>query len=115
MNSIDINFKNSKFYIVEVRVDNYNEEEHSFCTSKDLFISKREAEKAKNEMFEIEVGNYFTEREIVIPDDSSDYENYETNMDYVNDSAFREDISWIDTDNIYVSARIKELILDTNL
>ena len=36
-------------------------------------------------------------------------------MDYVNDSAFREDISWIDTDNVYVSARIKELILDTNL
>lgn len=115
MNNIDINFKNSKFYIVEVRVDNYNEGEHSFYTSKELFISKIEAEKVKNELFAHEVDNYFTEREIVLPDDLSDYENYETNMDCVNDSAFREDISWIDTDNVYVSARIKELILDTKL
>ena len=115
MNNIDINFKNSKFYIVEVRVDNYNEGEHSFCTSKDLFISKREAEKAKNEMFESEVGNYFTEREIVMPDDLFDYDNYETNMDYVNDSAFREDISWIDSEDIYLSVKIKELTVNTNL
>ena len=115
MNNIDINFRNSKFYIVEVRVDNYNEGEHSFCTSKDLFISKIEAEKVKNELFAYEINNYFTEREIVLPDDLSDYENYNINMDYVNDSAFREDISWIDTDNLYISARIKELILDTNL
>ena len=115
MNNIDINFKNSKFYIVEVRIDNYNEGDHFFYTSDQLLISKIEAEKVKNELFAHEVSNYFTEREIVLPDDLSDYDNYETNMDYVNDSALREDISWIDTDNVYVSARIKELILDTKL
>ena len=115
MINIDINFRNSKFYIIEVRIDDYNQGEHSFYTSKDLFISKSEAEKAKNELFVHEVNNYFTEREIVLPDDLSDYENYETNMDYVNDSAFREDISWIDTDNVYISVRIQELILNTKL
>lgn len=115
MNNIDINFRNSKFYIVIVRIDNYNEGEHSFYTSEFLFISKREAEKIKNELFAHEVDNYFTEREIVLPDDLSDYESYNINMDYVNDSAFREDISWIDSDNLYISATIKELILDTKL
>ena len=115
MNNIDINFKNSKFYIVIVRIDNYDGGEHSSYTSEFLFISKREAEKIKNELFAHEVDNYFTEREIVLPDDLSDYESYNTNMDYVNDSAFREDISWIDTDNLYISASIKELILDTKL
>lgn len=115
MINIDINFRNSKFYIVEVRIDNYNEGEHSFYTSEYIFISKSEAEKFKNELFAHEVDNYFTEREIVLPDDLSDYESYNINMDYVNDSAFREDISWIDTDNLYVSARIKELILETKL
>ena len=115
MINIDINFRNSKFYIVIVRIDNYNEGEHSSYTSDRLLISKIEAEKVKNELFAHEVSNYFTEREIVLPDDLSDYENYETNMDYVNDSAFRKDISWIDTDNLYISATIKELILDTKL
>ena len=115
MTNIDINLKNSKFYIVEVRVDDYRNGEHYFNTSDNIFLFKYQAEKVKNELFAYEINNYFTEREIVLPDDLSDYENYETNMDYVNDSAFREDISWIDTDNVYVSARIKELILDTNL
>lgn len=115
MTNIDINFKNSKFYIVEVRVYNYNEGEHSFYTSNQVFISKREAEKVKNELFCNEINNYFTEREIVMPDDLFDYENYETNMDYVNDSNFYEEKSWIDSDNVYVSSIIKELILNTNL
>ena len=115
MNNIDINFKNSKFYIVKVRVDNYNEGDHSFYTSDELLISKIEAEKIKNQLFAHEVSNHFTEREIVMPDDLSNYENYGINMDYVNDFAFREDISWIDTDNVYISAKIKELILDTKL
>lgn len=115
MDNIDINLKNSKFYIIIVRIDNYNEGEHSFYTSEFLFISKREAEKIKNELFAREVDNYFTEREIVLPEDLSDYESYNINMDYVNDSVFREDISWIDSDNLYISATIKELILDTKL
>lgn len=115
MNNIDINFRNSKFYIVIVRIDDYNEGGHSSYTSEYLFISKMEAEKVKNELFAHEVNNYFTEREIVLPDDLSDYESYNTNMDYVNDSAFRKDISWIDSDNLYISATIKELILDTKL
>ena len=115
MNNIDINLKNSKFYIVEVRVDDYRDGEHYFNTSDNILLFKYQAEKAKNEMFEREVGNYFTEREIVMPDNLFDYDNYETNMDYVNDSAFRENISWIDTDNVYVSARVKELTVNTNL
>ena len=115
MDNIDINLKNSKFYIVEVRVDDYRDGEHYFNTSDNIFLFKYQAEKAKNEMFEREVGNYFTEREIVMPDNLFDYDNYETNMDYVNDSAFRENISWIDTDNVYVSARVKELTVNTNL
>ncbi len=115
MNNIDINFKNSKFYIVEIRVDDYNDGLHMFYTSDNLFICKNEAEKVKNEYFKREITNYFTEREITMPDDLFDYENYETNMDYVEDSRFSEDLSWIDSDNVYVSAKIKELLLNTNL
>ena len=39
MNNIDINLKNSKFYIVEVRVDDYRDGEHYFNTSDNIFLS----------------------------------------------------------------------------
>ena len=37
---IDINLKNSKFYIVEVRVDDYRNGEHYFNTSDNIFLFK---------------------------------------------------------------------------
>lgn len=113
MVNIDINFKNSKFYIVQIRVDNYNESDHTFYTSKNVFISKNEAENAKNVYFQQEASNYFPE-DINIPDDLFDYDSYTTNNDVINDSRFTTEYSFIDSDNIYISANIKELFLDTN-
>ena len=115
MNNIDINFKNSKFYIVEVRVDNYNEGEHSFYTSDQVFTFLSEAENCKNNLFANEVNNCFSDNEVVLPDDLSNYNRYTLNPTFINDGHFDVNKSWVDSENLYVSARIKELILDTNL
>lgn len=114
MINIDINFKNSKFYIVEVRVDDYANGDHSFYTSREIFISKREAENAKNNYFRQAASDYFREEDLIIPEDLSDYDNYDTNNETIHDSNFTEEISWVDSDNIYISAKVKELFLDTN-
>lgn len=114
MANIDINFKNSEFYIVEIRVDDYSEGEHSFYTSKNVYISKREAEKAKNEYFQSEISSYFTEN-INIPEDLFDYDNYDISNDNINDYGFNMNYSYIDSENVYISTHIKQLILNTNL
>ena len=115
MNNIDINFKNSKIYIVEVRVDNYKEGEHIFYTSDQIFTFIAEAENCKNNLFAREVSNCFSDNEVVLPDDLSNYNRYALNHTYINDGYFDVNQSWIYSEYLYVSAKIKELTLGTKL
>lgn len=115
MDNIDINLKNSKFYIVEVRVDDYRNGEHYFNTSNNIFLFKYEAEKAKNEMFKKEVFEFFTENDINIPENLDKYNEYDINTETINDAEFNKNYSWLDSDDIYLSVKIKELTVNTNL
>lgn len=115
MDNIDINLKNSKFYIVEVRVDDYRDGEHYFNTSNNIFLFKYEAEKAKNEMFKKEVFEFFTENDISIPENLDKYNEYDINTETINDAEFNGNYSWIDSDDIYISVKIKELTVNINL
>ena len=115
MDNIDINLKNSKFYIVEVRVDDYRDGEHYFNTSNNIFLFKYEAEKAKNEMFKKEVFEFFNENAISIPENLDKYNEYDINTETINDAEFNGNYSWIDSDDIYISVKIKELTVNINL
>ena len=115
MTNIDINLKNSKFYIVEVRVDDYRNGEHYFNTSDNIFLFKYQAEKIKNELFKKEVSELFSENDINIPENLDNYDGYDINTETINDSDFTENYSWIDSEDIYLSVKIKELTVNTNL
>ena len=115
MDNIDINLKNSKFYIVEVRVDDYRDGEHYFYTSDNIFLFKYQAERTKNELFKKEVSEFFSENDISIPENLDNYDGYDINTQTINDSDFTENYSWIDSEDIYLSVKIKELTVNTNL
>ena len=115
MNNIDINLKNSKFYIVEVRVDDYRDGEHYFNTSDNIFLFKYQAEKAKNELFKKEVSEFFNENDISIPENLDNYNRYAINNNVINDAEFNYNYSWIDSEDIYLSVKIKELTVNTKL
>ena len=115
MNNIDINFKNSKFYIVEVRVDDYRDGEHYFYTSDNIFLFKYQAEKTKNELFKKEVSEFFSENDISIPENLNNYNGYDITNRIINDAEFNENYSWIDSEDIYLSVKIKALTVNTNL
>ena len=40
---------------------------------------------------------------------------YDINTETINDSEFNENYSWIDSEDIYLSVKIKELTVNTNL
>lgn len=112
MDNIDINLKNSKFYIIEVVKEDYNNGDYFFNTYNKLFLFKKEAEKIKNEIFKEEVNNLSTEDIIYIPENLEDYDKYNTNNTYVINSGFNENSSWIDIEDKYLYIRIKELFLN---
>lgn len=115
MDNIDINLKNSKFYIVEVRVDDYRDGEHYFNTSDNIFLFKYQAEKIKNELFKKEVSEFFSENDISIPENLNNYNGYDITNGIINDAEFNENYSWIDSEDIYLAVKIKELTVNTNL
>lgn len=114
MNNIDINLQNSEFYIIEIRVYDYNNGENQLYTDEHIFLLPGLAEKVKNEIFKSKIYYYLDRDCIIFPQDLYDYDQYiintEAMLDYEN-SGFDNKCNWIDTENLNISVTIKQIYM----
>ena len=114
MNNIDINLQNSEFYIIEIRVYDYDNGENQLYTDDNIFLLPGLAEKVKNEIFRNKIYNYLDRDCITFPQDLCEYDQYIINTEAIpdyEDCGFDNRCNWIDTENLYISVTIKQIYM----